>query len=92
MYVISKDDSSIALTDETITEILTDLKQDTELMDCTNLKVQVEDLYIELLREVQEKKECWGEESDEVYHNWYLKTQALNYNRVLHAEYIWAIS
>ena len=33
-------------------------------------------------------KEHWGEEGDEVYHNWYLKTQAPDYIRALHAAYI----
>ena len=41
----------------TITEILTDLKQNTKKMDCTNLKAQVEEEYPELIREVEEKME-----------------------------------
>ena len=88
MYVIPKDDTSTALSDDTITEILTDLKQNTEKMDCTNLKAQVEEAYPEVIREVEEKKERWGAEGDEVYHNWYLKTQAPDYIRALHATYI----
>ena len=76
MYVIPKNDFSTALSDDTITEILTDTKLNTEKMDCTNLKTQVEETHPEVLREVEEKKERWGAEGDEVYHNWYLKTQA----------------
>ena len=87
-YVIPKDDSSTALSDDTITEILTDLKQNTEKMDCTNLKAQVEEANPKLIREVEEKMERWAAEGDEVYHNWYLKTQAPDYIRALHAAYI----
>ena len=72
----------------TITEILTDLKQNTKKMDCSNLKAQVEEEYPELIQEVEEKMERWAAEGDEVYHNWYLKTQAPDYIRALHAAYI----
>lgn len=88
LYVIPKDDDSTALSDDTITEILTDLKQNTEKMDCTNLKAQVEEAHPEVIREVEEKRERWTAEGDEVYHNWYLKTQAPDYIRELHATYI----
>ena len=87
-YVIPKDDTSTALSDDTVSEILTDLKQNTEKMDCTNLKAQVEETNPEIIREMAERKEMWAGEADEVYHNWYLKTQAPDYIRALHATYM----
>ena len=88
IYVSDKDNEGASLTDETITRILTDLKQNTERVDCTNLKVQVEGEAPELLREVEERVERWAAEAEEVYHNWYLKTQAPSYIRELHSTYI----
>ena len=56
-YVIPKDDTSTALSDDTVSEILTDLKQNEEKMDCANLRAQVEEANPEIIREMAEKKE-----------------------------------
>ena len=87
-YVIPKDDTSTALSDQTVSEILTDLKDNEEKMDCANLRAQVEEEHPEIIREMAEKKEMWAQEAEEVYHNWYLKTQAPDYIRKLHATYM----
>ncbi len=88
LYVEDKDNEGATLPDKTITEILTDLKQNTERVDCTNLKAQVEEEHQELLREVEGQVERWTAEAEEVYDNWYLKTQAPSYIRDLHSMYI----
>ena len=76
LYVTDKDNDGATLPDQTISAILTDVKQNTERMDCTNLKAQVEEEHSELLREVEERVERWTADAEELYHKWYLKTQA----------------
>ncbi len=76
LYVTDRDNDGATLTDQTVSAILTDLKQNTERMDCTNLKAQVEEEHSELLREVEERVERWTADAEELYHKWYRKMQA----------------
>ena len=85
-----KDDTSTPRSDGAVSKIFTDLKQNTEKMDCTDLKAQVVESNPEVIRKMAERKETWAGEADEVYHNWYFKTQASDYIHALHATYILA--
>ena len=76
LYVTDRDNNGATLSDEIISEFLTDLTQNTEKMDCSNLKAQVEEEHSELLREVEERVERWTADAEELYHKWYLKTHA----------------
>ena len=75
LYVTDRDNDGAPLPDQTISDILTDLKQHTERVDCSNLKAQVEEEHAELLREVEERKERWTADAQELYQKWYLKAQ-----------------
>ena len=67
-YVIPKNDSSTALSDDTVSEILTDLKQNEEKMDCTNLRAQVKEENSEIIGQMVEKKEIdWFTPRSEYY-------------------------
>ena len=76
LYVKDRDNDGASLSDQTISEFLTDLRHNTERMDCSNLKAQVEEEHSELLREVEERKERWTADAEELYQKWYRNRHA----------------
>ena len=76
LYVKDKDNDGATLPDQTISDLLTDLTLNTELKDCTNLKAQVEVEHSELVREVEERKERWTADAEELYQKWYRNKHA----------------